>query len=86
MYKILEEKETKTLNQIEIDNIIDNSINLSILLDLKEVLKSCIYKYYIANKNLDISSKKVFKTDEKNSIIKSTNKVKVLSLKGVKGV
>ena len=34
-------------------------------LDLKEVLKSCIYKYYIANKNLDISSKKVFKTDEK---------------------
>lgn len=47
--------------------------------DLKEVLKSCIYKYYIANKNLDISSKKVFKTDEKNSIIKSTNKVKVLS-------
>lgn len=46
--------------------------------DLKEVLKSCIYKYYVANKNLDISSKKVFKTDEKNSIIKSTNKVKVL--------
>jgi len=47
--------------------------------DFKEVLKSCIYKYYIANKNLDISSKKVFKTDEKNSIIKSTNEVKVLS-------
>ena len=47
--------------------------------DLKEVLKSCIYKYYIANKNLDISSKKVFKMDEKNSIIKSTNEVKVLS-------
>lgn len=47
--------------------------------DLKEVLKSCIYKYYIANKNLDISSKKVFKTNEKNSIIKSTNEVKVLS-------
>ena len=47
--------------------------------DLKEVLKSCIYKYYIANKNLDIRSKKVFKTDEKNSIIKSTNEVKVLS-------
>lgn len=47
--------------------------------DLKEVLKSCIYKYYIANKYLDISSKKVFKTDKKNSIIKSTNEVKVLS-------
>ena len=50
--------------------------------DLKEVLKSCIYKYYIANKNLDISSKKVFKTDEKNSIIKSTNEAKVLSNEG----
>lgn len=44
--------------------------------ELKEVLKSCIYKYYIANKNLDISSKKVLKTGEKNSIIKSINEVK----------
>ena len=44
-------------------------------LHLKEVLKSCIYKYYMANKN----SLKVFKTDEKNSIIDSTNKVNVLS-------
>ena len=43
--------------------------------DLNEVLKSCIYKYYMANKN----SLKVFKTDEKNSIIDSTNKVNVLS-------
>ncbi len=43
--------------------------------DLKDVLKSCIYKYYIANKN----SKKAFKTDEKNSIIERANKVKVLS-------
>lgn len=43
--------------------------------DLKEVLKSCIYKYYIANKN----SLKAFKKDEKNSIIDSTNKVNVLS-------
>ena len=33
--------------------------------DLKEVLKSCIYKYYMANKNLDINSKKIFKMDEK---------------------
>ena len=47
--------------------------------DLKEVLKSCIYKYYIANKNLGVISKKAFKKDEKNSIIKSTNEVKVLS-------
>lgn len=44
--------------------------------DLKDVLKSCIYRYYMANKN----SLKVFKKDEKNSIIKSTNKVEVLSL------
>lgn len=43
--------------------------------DLKEVLKSCIYKYYIANKN----SLKIFKADEKNSMIGSSNKVKVLS-------
>lgn len=42
--------------------------------DLKDVLKSCIYKYYIANKN----SLKVFKTDEKNNIIDSTNKVKMM--------
>ena len=48
-------------------------------LDLKEVLKSCIYKYYMANKDLSINSSKVFKMDEKNSIIKSANKVKVLS-------
>ena len=43
--------------------------------DLKEVLKSCIYKYYIAHKN----SLKVFKKNSKNSIMKSTNEVKVLS-------
>ena len=47
--------------------------------DLKEVLKSCIYKYYIANKNLSNNLEKVFKTDGKNSIMKSTNEVKVLS-------
>lgn len=41
--------------------------------DLKEVLKSCIYKYYIINKNLKINS------DKKNSIINLTNEVKVLS-------
>ena len=43
--------------------------------DLKEVLKSCIYKYYIANKN----SLRVFKKGSNNSMIESTNKVKVLS-------
>lgn len=43
--------------------------------DLKEVLKSCIYKYYMSNKN----SLKVFKKGSKNIMIESTNKVKVLS-------
>ena len=47
--------------------------------DLKEVLKSCIYKYYIINKNLKINSVKTFKSDKKNSIINLTNEVKVLS-------
>ena len=47
--------------------------------DLKEVLKSCIYKYYIINKNLKINSEKTFKSDKKNSIINWTNEVKVLS-------
>ena len=47
--------------------------------DLKEVLKSCIYKYYIINKNLKINSEKTFKSDRKNSIINLTNEVKVLS-------
>lgn len=47
--------------------------------DLKEVLKSCIYKYYIENKNLLINKKSKLETDEKSSIIKATNKVKMLS-------
>ena len=47
--------------------------------DLKEVLKSCIYKYYIINKNLKINSVKTFKSDKKNSIINLTNEVKVFS-------
>ena len=49
--------------------------------DLKEVLKSCIYKYYIINKNLKINSEKKFKSDKKNTIINLTNEVKVLSSK-----
>lgn len=47
--------------------------------DLKEVLKSCIYKYYITNKNLNINSKKVLKSVKKDSIFNLTNEVKVLS-------
>ena len=49
--------------------------------DLKEVLKSCIYKYYIINKNLKINSEKKFKSDKKNSLINLTNEVKVLASK-----
>ena len=49
--------------------------------DLKEVLKSCIYKYYIINKNLKINSEKKIKSDKKNSLINLTNEVKVLSSK-----
>ena len=51
--------------------------------DLKEVLKSCIYKYYIINKNLKINSDKTFKSDKKNTIINLTNEVKVLSSKRI---
>ena len=47
--------------------------------DLKDVLKSCIYKYYIANRDLSINAEKVLEKDEKNSIINATNIVKVLS-------
>ena len=47
--------------------------------DLKEVLKSCIYKYYINNKNLESNPKNTIKNAEKKSIIKSTNKVELLS-------
>ena len=47
--------------------------------DLKDVLKSCIYKYYIANRDLRINAEKVLEKDKKNSIINATNKVKVLS-------
>ena len=47
--------------------------------DLKEVLKSCIYKYYMANKNIKDNSSKLFKKNKKDVIIDTTNKVNVLS-------
>ena len=47
--------------------------------DLKEVLKSCIYKYYVANKNLKIYSEKVSKSGEKDSMSNLTNEMKLLS-------
>lgn len=45
--------------------------------DLKEVLKSCIYKYYITNKNLRINSEK-HSNLTKNSMINLISEVKVL--------
>lgn len=48
--------------------------------DLKDVLKNCIYNYYIANcKNKN----RTFVDSDNNSIMKSTNKVEVLSKEGV---
>ena len=48
--------------------------------DLKEVLKNCIYNYYIKNcKNKN----RTFVDSDNNSIMKSTNKVEVLSKEGV---
>ena len=38
MYEIIEEKTTKQLNQLEIDNIIDESINLYIISDLLDLI------------------------------------------------
>ena len=52
MYKILEEKETNTLTQIEFDNIIDNSINLSILLDLKDLKLIDEKQFYILKEKI----------------------------------
>ena len=47
--------------------------------DLKEVLKNCIYNYYIENcKNKN----RTFVDSVDSSIMKSTNKVEVLSKKG----
>jgi len=47
--------------------------------DLKEVLKSCLYKYYMVNKNIKDNSSKLFKKNKKDVIIDTTNKVNVLS-------
>ena len=59
MYEIIEEKTTKQLNQLEIDNIIDESINLYIisdLLDLKLITEKQFSRmeYIIGNKKTDV--------------------------------
>lgn len=52
MYKIIEEKDTKQLNQIEIDNIIDESINLSILFDLLNLNLITEKQFYILKEKI----------------------------------
>ena len=52
LYKILEEKDTNKLNQLEIDNIIDKSINLSILFDLKKLNLITEKQFYVLKEKL----------------------------------
>ncbi len=52
MYKVIEEKNTKQLNQIEIDNIIDESINLSILFDLLNLNLITEKQFYILKEKI----------------------------------
>lgn len=52
MYKIIEEKDTKQLNQIEIDNMIDKSINLSILFDLLNLNLITEKQFYILKEKI----------------------------------
>lgn len=52
MYNILEEKDTNKLNQLEIDNIIDKSINLSILFDLKKLNLITEKQFYVLKEKI----------------------------------
>ena len=52
MYKIIEEKDTKKLNQIEIDTIIDESINLSIIFDLLNLNLITEKQFYILKEKI----------------------------------
>ena len=52
LYKILEEKDTNKLNQLEIDNIIDKSINLSILFDLKKLNLITEKQFYVLKEKI----------------------------------
>lgn len=52
MYKVIEEKDTKQLNQIEIDNIIDASINLSIIFDLLNLNLITEKQFYVLKEKI----------------------------------
>ena len=54
MYEIIEEKTTKQLNQLEIDNIIDESINLYIISDLLDLKLITEKQFYILKEILTI--------------------------------
>lgn len=50
--------------------------------DLKELLKSCIFNYYVKNKDKNPVNDEL-KKNEKKCIINMTNKLEILSKKGV---
>lgn len=51
--------------------------------DLKELLKSCVFNYYVKNKENPVDE---LPKQDKNRIIDMTNKKEILSRKGVKNV
>lgn len=53
MYKIIEENDTKELTQLEIDNIIDKSINLSILFDLMNLKLINEKQFYLLKEKIE---------------------------------
>lgn len=52
MYKVIEENDTKNLTQIEVDNMIDKSINLSILFDLLNLNLITEKQFYILKEKI----------------------------------
>ena len=52
LYKVIEEKDTKNLTQIEIDNMIDESINLSIIFDLLNLNLITEKQFYILKEKI----------------------------------
>lgn len=59
MYEIIEEKTTKQLNQLEIDNIIDESINLYIISDLLDLKLINEKQFYTLKEKIKTFYKKV---------------------------
>lgn len=53
MYEVYEEKNIKNLTQLEIDNIIDKSINLSILFDLLNLKLITEQQFYVLKEKIN---------------------------------